>query len=123
MKGYCRVSVLGRLGADPELRTSPSGQPWCRLSLATNRSEKQGDAWVEKTDWHRVKLFGDIAERCHRVLRKGSAISVEGDLQYERWTDGQGQQRFGVSIVGRRVDFVADFGQREEAAPAAAAEA
>ena len=120
MKGLCRVFLVGRLGADPEVRTSAAGQPWSTLSVATNRAERQGDQWVEKTDWHRVKVFGDRAEQCHRHLRSGSAIGVEGDLQYERWTDGEGRQRFSVSILARRIDFIADFGAREAPARASA---
>ncbi|MBW1877264.1 MAG: single-stranded DNA-binding protein [Deltaproteobacteria bacterium] len=110
----CKVFLVGRLGAPPELRTSSAGNKWSVMSVATNRRAKEGDEWVDKTDWHRVKVFGDRAETCHRLLRRGSLVGVDGELDYERWTDSEGKERFGVSIRARRVDFIRDFGQRPE---------
>jgi len=117
----CKVFLVGRLGAAPELRTSSAGNRWSVMSVATDRRAKEGDQWVDKTDWHRVKVFGDRAEICHRVLRRGSLVGVEGELDYERWTDSEGKERFGVSIRARRVDFIRDFGQRSEDTAADAA--
>lgn len=110
----CKVMLVGRLGAAPELRASATGTRWVTMSIATDRRKKEGGEWVDHTDWHRVKVFGDRAETCHRHLRKGSMVWVEGDLDYSRWTDKEGRDRFGVSILAHRVQFIADFGARRD---------
>ena len=117
-----KVFLVGRLGAAPELRTSAAGEPWAILSVATDKRVRQGDGWVDHTDWHRVKVFGDRAQHCHKYLRKGSLVGVDGQIAYERWTDGEGRLRFSCSIRARRVEFLTDFG-RSEPAQAAPAEA
>lgn len=108
----CKVILVGRLGADPELRTSAAGNVWATLSVAADRRVKEGDQWVEKTDWHRIKLFGPVAERAHRNLHRGSMVAIDGTLVQERWKDKDGNDRFGVSIIGRRIEYLADFGAR-----------
>lgn len=115
----CRVMIVGRLGAAPELRTSAAGNPWTTLSVATDRRKKQDGAWVDHTDWHRVTVFGDRAQACHRLLRKGSMIAVEGELEYDQWTDREGRVRFGVKVVGRQVTFLSRFGKEAEEVAAA----
>src|SRR5688572_27798097 len=106
MRGMNRIVIIGRLGADPELRTAKSGNPWATLSVATNRARKEGDTWIEETDWHEVKVFGEDAERCHRRLKRGSVVAVDGSLVYEAWTDDQGARRRKPKIVASRVQFV-----------------
>jgi single-strand DNA-binding protein len=112
MRGMNRIVIVGRLGADPELRQSKGGNPFCTMSVATNRQRREGDGWVEEADWHDVRVFGDDAERCHRVLRKGSVVAVDGHLNYDAWTDDQGQRRRKPRIVASRVQFVADTRDR-----------
>lgn len=103
MRGINRIVVVGRLGADPELRQAKTGSPWCTLSLATNRSRREGDAWVEETDWHDVRVFGDDASFCHERLAKGSVVAVDGTLVYDAWTDESGKRRRNPRIVATRV--------------------
>jgi single-strand DNA-binding protein len=104
-----RIVIVGRLGSDPELRQSRSGTAWCSMTIATNRARKEGDQWVEETDWHEVKVFGDDAERSHRKLRKGSVVAVDGSLVYETWKDDAGNRRRKPKIVATRVQFLADL--------------
>ncbi|MEQ1565883.1 MAG: single-stranded DNA-binding protein [Myxococcota bacterium] len=109
MRGLSRIVVIGRLGKDPELRTGKNGVVWASFSVATNRSRKEGDVWVDETDWHDVRVFGDDAERCQRRLRRGSVVAVDGSLVYEAWTDDQGVRRRKPRIVANRVQFVSDL--------------
>lgn len=111
MRGLNRIIVVGHVGQNPELRTSKSGLPWMTLSVATNRSVKRDDKWEEETDWHKVQIFGDTAERCMRHLRQGSMIGVEGTMNYEKWTDEEGVRRMSARVMADRVYFLNDFGQ------------
>lgn len=108
MRGLNRIVIVGRLGADPELKMGKSGASWCVLSVATGRSQKRGEVWIEETDWHDVRVFGDDAERCQERLRKGSVVAVEGSLIYDAWTDEQGHRRRSPRIAASRIQFVAD---------------
>jgi len=107
MRGLNNVVLIGRLGRDPELRTSKeSGARWGTFTLATNRGIKVGDAWEEATDWHKIKCFGKLAERCSTYLMKGSLVAVEGSVQTDQWTDDEGRRRFTTSIVAESVTFL-----------------
>ena len=107
MRGLNHVVLIGRLGRDPELRTSKeSGAHWGMFTLATNRGHKVGDQWEETTDWHRVKCFGRLAENCSRALLKGSLVAVEGYIQNEQWTDTDGRKRYSTSVVADSVTFL-----------------
>jgi single-strand DNA-binding protein len=116
MRGMNRIVIVGRLGQEPEVKQSKSGSAWCSLSVATNRARKEGEGWVEETDWHDVRVFGDDAERCQKRLRKGSVVAVDGSLIYETWVDDQQVRRRKPKIVATRVQFVADL--RSETADA-----
>jgi single-strand DNA-binding protein len=109
MRGLNRIVVLGRLGQDPELRQAKNGNPWASFSVATSRGRKDGDTWIEETDWHDVRVFGDEAERCHRRLRKGSVVAVDGAMVYDTWTDEAGARRRKPRIHATRVSFVSDL--------------
>lgn len=105
MRGLNRTMLIGHLGRDPETRTGKSGLPWTSFSLATGRSTKEGDRWVETTDWHRVKVFGGQAELCDRFLRKGSMVAVEGSIVYDTW-EKDGVRRTTTAIHADRVTFL-----------------
>lgn len=102
-----RVTLLGRLGQDVELKYTPNGTPVARLNVATDASYKNKDgAIVEKTDWHRVIVFQRSAENCAGFLAKGSLVYVEGSLSTRKWRDQQGVDRYTTEVTARRVKFL-----------------
>lgn len=117
MRGMNRIVLVGRLGRDPELRQGKGGGAYSTLSLATSRNRRDGDQWVEETDWHDVRVFGDDAERCVRRLRKGSVVAVDGAMVYDTWTDDSGQKRRSARVAASRVQFVADLKEAADATP------
>lgn len=107
MRGLNKVILIGRLGRDPEIRISKEkGSKWGSFTLATNRGVRVGDSWEEATDWHRVKCFGTLAERCGTYLAKGSLVAIDGVVQSEQWTDDEGRRRYSTSIVADTVTFL-----------------
>jgi single-strand DNA-binding protein len=94
--------LIGNLGADPEIKYTPNGTAVANLRLATsdNRKNREGE-WEEKTEWHRVVLYGRQAETAKDYLHKGSKLYVEGRLETRSWEDQEGQKRFMTEIVGR----------------------
>ena len=117
MRGMNKMMVVGRLGQAPELLTSRGGLPWMRLSIATNRPVKRDEQWDEETDWHRVTVYGDKAERCMRFLDKGSIVGVEGPMTYEKWTDDEGVRRTISRIQADRVHFIANLRPTDGSGP------
>lgn len=102
-----KVQIIGRLGADPELRYTQGGQPVCSLRIATDESytDKNGNR-VEATEWHRVIAFQRAAENCNKYLSKGSLVYVEGKLTTRKWQDQNGQDRYTTEIRAERVQFL-----------------
>lgn len=107
MASLNRVTLIGRVGADPELRYTQSGQATCSLRVATDESytDKDGKR-VERTEWHRIVVFGKAAEHCNQYLRKGSLVYVEGKLTTRKWQDQNGQDRYSTEIRADRVQFL-----------------
>src|SRR6186713_497002 len=103
--GVNKVILIGNLGADPELRYTPSGQAVCDLRLATNESwtDKNGQK-QERTEWHRVVMWGKPAEICKQYLSKGQKLYIEGRLQTRSWDDKEGNKRYSTEIIG--TDFM-----------------
>ncbi len=91
-RGVNKVILIGTLGQDPEIRYIPNGGAVGRLSIATNESwrDKQTGQQKEQTEWHRVVLFGKLAEIASEYLRKGSQVYIEGKLKTRKWTDDAG---------------------------------
>lgn len=100
-RGVNKVILIGNLGADPETRYTANGNPVTNLRLATDESYKDRNTgqMVPKTEWHRIVLFGKIAEVAGQYLRKGSKIYVEGRLETNKWQDQSGQDRYTTQIV------------------------
>lgn len=100
-KGVNKVILIGHLGKDPEVRHSPNGSAIAQLTLATSESwkDKQTGAPKEKTEWHRVVIFGKLAEIAGQYLRKGSQVYFEGSLQTRKWQDQTGQDRYTTEVV------------------------
>jgi single-strand DNA-binding protein len=115
-----KVILIGNLGANPELKYLPSGQAVCEMRLATNDvwTDKQGQR-QERTEWHRVKVWGKVAENCAKYLAKGRTVYVEGRLQTRSWDDQKtGEKRYATDIVADRVQFLGG-GPGGEAGPRA----
>ena len=106
-RGVNKVILIGRLGADPEVRYTTSGTAVVNISLATTERISVGEgSWEDKTEWHRVVAFGKTAENCGNYLSKGRQIYVEGRLQTRQWEDAQGVKRYTTEIVAREVQFL-----------------
>jgi single-strand DNA-binding protein len=115
------VQVMGFLGADPELRSTPSGQQVANMRIATSEKwkDKQSGAAMEKTEWHSIVLWGRLAELAHEYLRKGSPIYIQGKLQTRKWQDKEGHDRYSTEIVAQSMQFLSSGkGNGERAAPA-----
>ena len=95
-----KVTLIGNLGGDPEVRTLESGTKVGRFSLATNESYKdKDDTWQTLTEWHNVVVWRDAAERAERLLKKGMLVYVEGKITYRKYTDKDGVERSATDIV------------------------
>ena len=81
MSGLNKVMLIGRLGRDPEIRYSANNTPICNFSLATSDRIRKGDNFEEKTEWHRIVVFGNQAENASKFLKKGSLVFVDGKIQ------------------------------------------
>ncbi len=100
-RGVNKVIILGNLGNDPEIRHMPNGGAVANLTIATSESwrDKQTGEQREKTEWHRVAIFGKLAEIAGEYLRKGSQVYIEGQLQTRKWQDQNGQDRYTTEVV------------------------
>ena len=115
MAGVNKVIILGNLGADPELRSSPSGVTSCRLSIATsmNWTDKGSGEKKEKTEWHRVVFFGRSAEVIDQYLKKGQQLYIEGRLQTSKY-EKDGIERFSTDIIGESFNFISGSGSSNQ---------
>ena len=102
-----KVIILGRLGQEPELKYTAGGSPVCNFSLATSESwtDKNGQK-QERTEWHRVVVWGKLAELCNQYLSKGRQAYVEGKLATRSWEDKNGQKRYTTEVSAQTVQFI-----------------
>lgn len=100
-KGINKVILVGNLGQDPEVRYLPSSGAVANITLATSESwrDKTTGEQKEQTEWHRVVLFGKLAEVAGEYLRKGSQVYIEGQLRTRKWTDQSGAEKYTTEIV------------------------
>ena len=100
-RGINKVILVGNLGRDPEVRYTPDGRAIANITVATSETWKDRNTGQqqEKTEWHRVVIFGKLAEIAGEYLRKGSQVYFEGKLQTRKWQDQNGQERFTTEIV------------------------
>jgi single-strand DNA-binding protein len=105
--GVNKVILIGNLGADPDMRYTPSGTGVCELRLATNESwtDKSGQK-QERTEWHRVVVWGKLAEIVSKYLSKGRQVYVEGRLRTRSWDDKEGNKRYTTEIIANDVQFL-----------------
>jgi single-strand DNA-binding protein len=111
-RGINKVILIGNLGADPETRAMPSGTTVANLRIATSESwrDKQSGEQQERTEWHRVALFGRLAEIAGEYLRKGSQVYIEGSLRTRKWQDKQGNERYSTEIIGNELQMLGGRG-------------
>jgi single-strand DNA-binding protein len=107
MASVNKVILVGNLGRDPELRYIQSGQAVANFSLATNEKwrDKEGNN-QERTEWHRIVVWGKSAENCAQYLLKGRSVYIEGKLQTREWEDREGNKRTTTEIVAQTVHFL-----------------
>jgi single-strand DNA-binding protein len=107
-RGINKVILVGNLGADPETRAMPSGSTVANLRIATSESwrDKQSGEQQERTEWHRVVLFGRLGEVAAEYLKKGSQVYIEGSLRTRKWQDKQGVERYSTEIVGNEMQML-----------------
>ncbi len=107
-RGINKVILIGNLGADPEVRYMPSGGAVANVNLATTDSwkDRQSGEQQERTEWHRVVLFGRLGEIAGEYLRKGSKVYIEGRLQTRKWQGQDGQDRYTTEVVANDMQML-----------------
>ena len=107
MAGVNKVILVGRLGKDPEVRNTTSGAAVANFTVATNESwvDKSGEK-QERTEWHRIVVWGRLAELCQKYLSKGREVYVEGRLQTRQWQDQSGQTKYTTEVQAQTVQFL-----------------
>lgn len=107
MAGVNKAILVGNLGRDPELRTTPNGQSVVNFTLATSETwtDKSGER-QERTEWHRIVVWGRTAEMCAQYLSKGRTVYVEGRIQTREWEDKDGNKRYTTEINANTVNFI-----------------
>ena len=98
-KGMNRVTLIGNLGKDPEVRFNQNGTPSCKLSIACNERRKDGDGWKDHTEWVPVVVYGKAAENAGQYLSKGSQVAVEGKFETVSWEDEKTKEKRYMSRV------------------------
>ena len=107
-RGVNKVILVGNLGKDPETRYMPSGSAVTNLTLATSESwkDKQTGDQQERTEWHKIAMFGRLAEIAAEYLRKGSQVYIEGKLRTRKWQDKEGKDRYTTEIVADEMQML-----------------
>lgn len=102
-----KIILVGRLGAKPEIKVPPSGNPVSNFSIATSESwnDKSGQK-QERTEWHRIVVWGKLAENCAKYLDKGRQVYIEGKLQTRQWEDKDGTKRYTTEVIANTIQFL-----------------
>jgi len=106
MPGLNKIQLIGRLGKDPESRTTPTGKKVSSFSLAVTRRWRSGKESKEATDWFNVDVWGSLAETSQKYLKKGRMVYVEGRLQTDRYEDKSGETRYFTKVVGSSLQLL-----------------
>jgi len=128
-RGVNKVILIGNVGADPELRYTPGGTAVSNFNMATNENwTDSGGEKQERTEWHRIVVWGRLAEICNQYLRKGSKVYIEGRLETSSWDGQDGQKRYKTEVVARDMQMLdsrndmgggdGGYGGNSQAAPA-----
>ena len=112
-RGVNKVILVGNLGADPETRYSASGTAMCSIRIATTDSwkDKQTGEKQERTEWHRIKFFGRLAEIAGEYLKKGQQVYIEGALRTDKYTDKEGVERYTTDIIANEMQMLGGRGE------------
>jgi single-strand DNA-binding protein len=105
-RGVNKAILIGNLGKDPEIRYTQNGTAVCTFSLATTERRKQGEEWVDHTEWHNIVAWARQAELCNQYLQKGSTVYIEGRIQTRKWQDKDGNNRYTTEIVVNDIQFL-----------------
>ena len=107
-RGINKVIIVGNLGNDPDTRYMPSGSAVTNLSVATNESwkDKQTGEQKDRTEWHKVAMFGRLAEISAEYLRKGSQVYIEGKLRTRKWQDQNGNDRWTTEVIADEMQML-----------------
>jgi single-strand DNA-binding protein len=126
MASINKVILIGNLGSDPEKRVTGTGQVVTNFNVATNErwTDKAGQK-QERTEWHRIVVWGQQAENCAQYLSKGRPVYIEGSLRTRQWDDKEGVKRYTTEVVAQRVQFLGSAGgeKREDGPPPASYDA
>lgn len=116
MRGVNKVIIVGNCGNDPEVRYSQSGGAIATLSVATSESWKDKDGEKqERTEWHRVKFFGKLAEIVGEYVKKGRPVYIEGSLRTEKYTDKSGVEKYSTDIIASEMQMLGDNPNKSDA--------
>jgi single-strand DNA-binding protein len=110
MASVNKVILIGNLGKDPEVRYTQGGAAVANFSVATNEKWTKDGQTQEKTEWHRIVVWGKTAENCGQYLKKGRSVYIEGRLQTRKWTDKEGRDQYTTEIVAQFVQFLGSKG-------------
>jgi single-strand DNA-binding protein len=115
-RGVNKVILVGNLGADPETRYTANGGAICTIKVATSESwkDKQTGEMQERTEWHRVKFFGRLAEIAGEYLKKGRQVYVEGSIRTDKYTDKEGVERYATDIIANEMQLLGSGGRDGE---------
>jgi single-strand DNA-binding protein len=106
MSGVNKITLIGNLGRDPEIRYAQSGMAICKLSLAVTERVKDGDGWKDATEWFRVTLFSKMAENAAQYLQKGRQVYVDGRLKSSKYQDKEGVERTSIEVIANNIQFL-----------------
>jgi len=120
-RGINKVILVGNLGADPETRYTAAGAAITTIRVATSESwrDKQSGEMQERTEWHRVKFFGRLAEIAGEYLRKGRQVYIEGSLRTDKWQDQSGQDRYTTEVIASEMQMLGGRGDEMGGRPSA----
>ena len=103
---YQKLIAIGRLGKDPDFKTTESGISMCTFPLAVSEKYQKDGEWVEKTEWLKIVTFKVLADNCSKYLRKGSQAFIEGKMQTNKWQDKEGKACYSTQILANTVKFL-----------------
>ena len=117
-RGVNKVTIIGNLGNDPEVKYLPTGGAVCNFTVATSESwtDKQTNEKKSETEWHRVVVYQRLAEVCGEYLRKGSKVYLEGKLKTRKWQDQQGVERYTTEIIANEMQMLDGKQEGQQAA-------